>query len=169
MSITNLTDHFASPTGEFVGYLDQNGNPVVSGKHYDLRSFHNDTITLANSMINYRNTNAQGLNGRTMLNLNTRIPFNGASAPPLNMGNLDLLKMTGMDSNELINFEGTVVPGNESWSSGQTFSIARDVSYNYANVLNVPLTSGVTSTITSSYVDDIWTNWQDESYVIELQ
>src|SRR6476646_525274 len=169
MSITNLTDHFASPTGEFVGYLDQSGNQVVSGKHYDLRSFHSDTITVANSMINYRNTNAQGLNGKTMLNLNTRIPFNAANTPPLTMGSLDLLKMTGMDSNELINFEGSVVPGNESWSSGQSFSIARDSAFNYANILNVPLTVGTTATITSLYTDDIWTNWQDETYLIELQ
>jgi hypothetical protein len=169
MTLINLTDHFNSPTGEFVGYLDQNGNQVVSGKHYDLRSFHSDTITLANSMINYRNINAHGLEGDTMLQLNTRIPFDGTSVPPMNMGALDVLKMTGMDSNRVMNFEGNVVPGNEDWTSVSSFSIARDPSYNYANVLNVPLTGGVEADITSQYTDDIFTNWQDETYVIELQ
>lgn len=169
MSILNLTDHFTSPSGEFVGYLDELGNPVPTGKHYDLRSFHSDQITIPNSTINYRNTNVSGLNGTTMGDLNSSIVFIGTNVPPLEMDQMDVMTMTSLDSNRMVNMEGIISPGNESWT-GTNFTIARDASFGNVNTIQVTLTGGIESDVTSTYVDNILTNFQDFSdYIIELE
>lgn len=169
MSFLNLTDHFTSNTGEFVGYEDALGNAVSTGKHYNLRSFHSDTVTIPNSMINYRNTNVSGLNGKTMLTLNSYIPFVGSNISALQMGQMDVLSMASLDTNRMLNMEGITVPGTENWS-GTGVTVTRDAGQGYINTIQVALTGGVSATATSTYTDDIYTNFQDYSdYVIALQ
>lgn len=169
MATLNLTDHFDSPTGEFIGYLDANGNPVSTGKHLNLRSFHPDNITIPNSMINNGNINAWGLNGKTMGTLNSPIVFTGTSVPPLEMGQLDSLEMNSVDLNSMHNMEGAVSPGQEGWT-GTGVSLVRDSGLGYISTIQVALTGGVTATATSTYVDDIYTNFTDfNDYIIELE
>lgn len=169
MSIINLTDHFTSNTGEFIGYLDANGNPLPTGKHYNLRSFHSDSVTIPNSMINNGNTNVYGLNGVTMGTLNARKTFVGTNVPALEMGQMDVILMSSLDSNRMVNMEGVVSPGIESWS-GTGVTITHDSGQGNINTIQVALTGGTQATATSTYTDDINTNFQDYSdYVIALQ
>lgn len=169
MTIINLTDHFTSNTGEFVGYLDASQAPVPTGKHYNIRSFHSDSVTVPTSMINLRNTNVTALNGDTMLALNSPMTFVGTNIPALQMGQMDVLSMSSLDSNRMVNMEGVVSPGVESWS-GTGVTITRDAGQGYQNTIQVALTGGVGATATSTYVDDLNTNFTDYSdYVIALQ
>ena len=169
MTVINLTDHFTSNTGEFIGYLDASQNPVPTGKHYNLRSFHSDSVTIPSTMINHRNTNISGLNGQTMLELNSPIMFVGSNIPSLQMSQMDVLSMSSLDSNKMVNMEGIVSPGIESWS-GTGVTITRDSGQGNINTIQVALTGGVAATATSTYTDDIYTNFKDFSdYEIALQ
>lgn len=139
--------------------------------HYDLRAFHNDNITVPQTVLDYQYWNVGHFDGSQMIDLSSRRSVVGVAIAATTLTQLDLLKQSQLDVRKISDLESqTISSGNENWSTGSTVTVGKDSTLRYATTIRVTLTSGVTQTITSTYNDNIIQDFPNDgsTYFIEL-
>lgn len=173
-----LGDNFNAHSGQLTKYvLTDLVTRLNDRKHYNIRAFHSDALTVPHSQTDadfWQNYRYQSVNvgdpravsgaelrRRTMDDMSVAVDGGGTDTTFLTMDQMNDLNMYQL------NFFA-VSSGNEEWTTGSGITLARDSGNRYMNRLSVDLTDGVTRTLTSFYADDLITDFEDQSYFIEM-
>jgi hypothetical protein len=161
---TKLGESFDISPAQLIDYR-QSGSAYQTIKHYNIRSFHSDTLTRNFTQDDYdfwenyqyqdysvgepRSITGQQLINRDMASLNT-----------LDMGDMDGMTMFQLDYAQ-------TATGNEEWTTGAGITLGRDAANRYVNRLAVSLSAAELKEVSSFYEDDILTGMEGD-YNIEL-
>lgn len=167
-----LTEEFNSPTASLVGFADQSGTTLPLRKHYDIRSFYGDDITVPRTMLDLVYNNITNIDGSQMVVLDNPQIIQGhiytarliSDIENKNMGVLDPYTQSELDI-------VAVGSGNESWPSGDpNVTVGKNSARRYANSIRINLTGGVSKTVASTFSDNLLVNFDNpgSSYFIEL-
>jgi hypothetical protein len=169
---TKLTEEFDSHAGEMIGYVDLSNVAYTTKKHYDIRSFHTDDITVPRTMIDMNYWNSTAFDGTQMAVLDAPRIVIGRSIAARQMSLVDVLKNQDLNQLQMRDLDlYTIAAGNENWPLGDPdVTVGKDATERYANVLAVNLKNGIAKTVTSSYRDNIVADFQEagHSYFIEI-
>lgn len=169
---TKLGEDFNSIDGSLIAYTDTTNAAISPRYHYDLRSFHNDDITVPNTILDLQYQNVASMDGTEMIVLDQPRIIEGPSFGARAMSTIDGLKQSLLDTEimtQLDLFE--ISTGNEGWPGADpNVTFGKDSAFHYANDIKITLTSGVTKTVTSTFQDNILDGFsnQGSTYNIEL-
>lgn len=173
-SFSNITDDFTNHNGmPDASYLQLDTvTPVIQPKHYNIRSFHSDNLTVPWTMNDMQYWNVSHFSTFIMDDFTHRRSIGGRTFRRHTMSEIDTFTMTTIDTLTMDALDFAISSsGDEEWPpSDVNVVFGRDSALNYTNSLAVTLTGGAgTKTVTSAYNDDISTDFQDQNYYIEMQ
>lgn len=169
---TSLSENFAEINGGLIGYNTLALAPITPRNHYDIRSFHNDNVTVPNTMLDLKFNNVFSLDTTQMIVLDQPRIFSGPSFAASLISQLDSIHMNILDTEDMNEIElKELTGGNENWPIGDAnVTVGKDSTMRYANTIAVTLTGGVSKTVSSSYRDNLSTSFglAGVQYFVEL-
>lgn len=168
---TKLTEEFEAPSGVLVNYVSLAGTPLGTRRHYNIRSFIGDDISVPRTMLDLRYNNVFSLDGSQMVLLDTPRIVGGRTIAARPIGNFNGTSITTMNTYKMLDLDVyTLSTGGENWPVDAAVVVGKDSTERWANSIQVTLTSGVTKSVTSMFTDNIYSGMESSSstYYIEL-
>lgn len=169
---TSLTEEFNNRSGSLINYVDSTGTVITPRRHYNIRSFYNDDITVPRTMLDFKYNNVGSIDGLQMIVLDTPRIVQGRSLTARTMASLDTFNMTSLDAYTQTDLDLlTIASGNEGWpTSDPDVTVGKDASERYANTIQIVVTTAATKIVASTFTDNILTGFDSvgSTYNIEV-
>lgn len=168
---TSLTEEFDGVSGTLIDYVDQAGVPLPTRRHYDIRSFIGDDITVPRTMLDMRYNNVGTVDTTQMIVLDTPRIVSGRTIAARPIGQFNGIDVHTLNTYSMIDIDAyTLSTGGENWPIDVAVTVGKDSAERWANSLRVALVGGVSKSVTSIYTDNIWTGMESpaSTYYIEL-
>lgn len=144
-------------------------NTVDSGKHYDLRAYHNMDLTVPITMNDLRLQHASYWTGRTMLELSNQRVVEGRRFRPAAMTDVEGIAGATLENMPMLDVERyTLSLGNEEWPIDPDVTVGKVSNWQYANALQIQTKTGRSKEVASYFLDDIETDFNGGTCWIEL-
>lgn len=168
---TRLTEEFDGPSGTLINYVGLDGTSIATRRHYDIREFIGDDISVPNTMLDLRYSNITTIDGTEMIVLDSPRFISGRTITARPISQFDGDKNTTMDTFIMQDLDiETLTTGNENWPIDAAVTVGADSSERWANSIQITLVGGTTKTVSSIYQVNIRPGMETTSstYLIEL-